>query len=128
MKADLYEMLDEKANALIDSLLESDMAREAMEAAAAAKAEQIAKRNHRSFGRYAIVNRVRGGKIQRNKMVSEKKGFKIKDGVIVKMSFAEKKRRKLAARIASRKRRAKQSQINFKTKLSMRIRDRRFGG
>ena len=55
-------------------------------------------------GKIDIVNRVRNGKVELHKRVSNTKGYRIKDGKIIKMSFGEKKKRKLGARIASRKR------------------------
>lgn len=84
-------------------------------------------KNRQSRGKIALVNRIRGGKLQMRKAVSNKKGYKIKNGQAVRMKPAEIKKRKLSARIASKKRRNKMSQINRKRGISLNIRNRRLG-
>ena len=76
-------------------------------------------------GKIDIVNRVRNGKVELHKRVSNTKGYRIKDGKIIKMSFGEKKKRKLGARIASRKRKIVMSRILKKRDKSMKLRKRR---
>lgn len=83
--------------------------------------------HRRVIGRIALVDRVRGGKIQIRHMVTAAVGFKIQDGQLVKMTPQERRTRKRAARISARKRRGEQSQINRNTKISMRKRNARFG-
>ena len=78
-------------------------------------------------GKIDIVNRVRNGKVELHKRVSNTKGYRIKDGKIFKMSFGEKKKRKIGARIASRKRRIIMSRILKKRDRSMVLRNRRLG-
>ena len=64
-----------------------------------------------------ISYRVDPGKVQ----------TKIVNGQAVKMTFAEMKRRKVAARIASKKRAAEMSTIERKRKISMNLRNARLG-
>lgn len=78
-------------------------------------------------GKIDIVNRVRNGKVELHKRVSNTKGYRIKDGKIIKMTFGEKKKRKLGARIASRKRRTIMSRILKKRDKSNVLRKRRLG-
>lgn len=84
-------------------------------------------RNYIARGRAAMVNRVRGGKLQLRKVVSDSKGYKIVAGVAVRMQPSEIKKRRIGARFASKKRRNVQAGINRKTKISMRLHARRLG-
>lgn len=101
--------------------------RKALEAAAIAKRIQANAHNRRVSGRVAIVNRVRNDKIQMQKKESIAKGYKIVNGQAVKMTFTEMKRRRIAARIASKKRAAEMSTIERKRKISMNLRNARLG-
>lgn len=70
------------------------------------------------------VNRVRDGKIQKNKIVTDRDGYKVNsDGIVVRMDPSEVKARKKGARKAARKRKITQNSINRKRARSMRIRD-----
>ena len=92
--------------------------------------ESLPQENNRNFisrGRAAMVNRVRGGQLQLRKVISDTKGYKVVAGVAVRMKPAEIKKRKIAARFASKKRRNMQPSINRKTKISMRLHARRLG-
>lgn len=128
---EMYDYLDSiQADALYDFhenlFLESAISLDKL----AAKLQQSGTGNNRNRmerGKIALVNRVRGGKLQMRKAVSNKKGYKIKDGQAVRMKPAEIKKRKLSARIASKKRRNQMSQINRKRGISLNIRDRRLG-
>jgi hypothetical protein len=71
---------------------------------------------------WAKVNRVRGGKVQRRKVVSQRPGYRIQAGKLVRMSTAEKRRRHLAQIKAARKRKPMISRILRKRKLSLRRR------
>lgn len=82
-------------------------------------------RNFISRGRSAMVNRVRGGELQLRKVISDSPGYKVKAGVAVRMQPAEIKKRKISARFAAKKRRNMQASINRKTKISMRLHNRR---
>lgn len=84
-------------------------------------------RNRQERGKIALVNRIRGGKLQMRKAVSNKKGYKIKNGQAVRMMPAEIKKRKISARVASKKRRNQMSQINRKRGISLNIRNSRLG-
>jgi hypothetical protein len=66
--------------------------------------------------------RVRGGKIQRRKKVSNVKGYTIRGGRLVKMKASERMHRKRAARKAKIKRKAKMARALIKRKRSLRKR------
>ena len=76
-----------------------------------------------SEARVKVVRaRVRGGKVQRRKKVSNVKGYTIRGGRLVKMKPAERMRRKRAARKAKVKRKAKLARALIKRKRSLRKR------
>lgn len=66
------------------------------------------------------LDRVRKGKIQRKKLKSVKKGYKVSGQKLVRMKPAEKRKRVIAAKKATRKRAAKLSAILRKRKISIR--------
>ena len=68
--------------------------------------------------------RIRGGKVQRRKKVSNVPGMTLRGGKLTRMSPAERRRRKLGAVKAARKTRSKKSQILRKRKLSLMKRSR----
>lgn len=75
--------------------------------------------------RIAIVAaRVRGGQIQRRKKVSTVPGMTVRAGQLVRMSPAERRRRKLGAKRAALKSRSKKSQALRKRKMSLLKRQR----
>lgn len=75
--------------------------------------------------RISIVKaRIRGGKIQRRKKVSNVVGMTMRGGKLTRMSPSERRRRKLGARKAARKARAKKSQMLRKRKMSLMKRSR----
>ena len=63
--------------------------------------------------------RIRGGKIQRRKKVSNVPGMTIRGGKLQRMSAAERRRRKLGARKAVRKRAPKMNRALMKRKRSL---------
>lgn len=63
--------------------------------------------------------RVRGGKIQRRKKTSNVKGSKLKGGKLVRMSAAEKIKRKRGARKAAMKSKSKRARALLKRKRSL---------
>ncbi len=70
--------------------------------------------------RIKIVNvRIRGGKVQRRKKVSNVQGYKLKGTRLVRMSTQERMHRKMAARKAKVKRRAKMARAIMKRKRTM---------
>lgn len=71
---------------------------------------------------WAKVNRVRGGKVQRRKMISQRPGYRIQNGKLVRMSALEKRKRHLAQVRAARKRKPMLNRILRKRKLSLRKR------
>lgn len=72
------------------------------------------------IGQKIRYDRVRGGKLQRKKFKAAKSGFKISGKKIVRMAPSEKRKRKISARKAARKRKAKLSSILKKRKISIR--------
>lgn len=70
--------------------------------------------------RVSIVKaRVRGGKIQRRKKVSNVPGMTLRGGTLKRMSAAERRRRKMGARKGKLKRKAKLSRSLMKRKRSL---------
>lgn len=85
--------------------------------------EIIAEANVQKMGRKKLVRaRVRGGKVQRRKMVSAVKGYTIRGGKLVRMPATERLKRKISARKAKMKRRAKLARALIKRKRSLRKR------
>ena len=70
--------------------------------------------------------RIRNGKVERRKKVSNVPGFTIRGGKMQRMSPAERRRRKLGAKRAKIKKRAKMQQINRKRARSL-IKRKRLG-
>lgn len=71
------------------------------------------------MGQKIRYDRVRGGKIQRKKIKSAKAGFRVSGKKLVKMNPSEKRKRKISAKKAARKRAAKLSSILKKRKISI---------
>jgi len=83
----------------------------------------IAEANVQKMGRKKLVKaRIRGGKVQRRKMVSAVKGYTIRSGKLTRMSSAERMRRRVAQRKAKIKRKAKAARALIKRKRSLRRR------
>lgn len=79
--------------------------------------------NVQKMGRTKLVRvRIRGGKVQRRKKVSGVKGYTMRGGRLTRMTPTERRHRRLAARMAKFKRRAKMSQIVRKRQRSLRRR------
>lgn len=68
------------------------------------------------------VSRVRSGKIQRRHVVSNRPGYKVVDGKVVRMSPLERRKRHLAQIKAARKRKPLLTRILRKRTLSLRRR------
>jgi hypothetical protein len=66
-----------------------------------------------------VKARIRGGKVQRRKKVSNVPGMTIRGGKLTRMSPAERRRRKMGAKRGKIKRKAKRSQTLMKRKRSM---------
>lgn len=83
----------------------------------------IAEANVQKMGRKKLVKaRIRGGKVQRRKMVSAVKGYTIRSGKLTRMTSAERMRRRVAQRKAKIKRKAKAARALIKRKRSLRRR------
>ena len=72
--------------------------------------------------RFAKVNRVRAGQVQRRKLVSLTPGYKVVGGKLVRMSSQEKMHRRIAQRKAARKRAPKLALILRKRTRSLKKR------
>lgn len=72
--------------------------------------------------RFSIVNRVRGGKIQRRRKVSNMPGYRFQDGRLVRMSTRERLHRKMAQRKGAIKRKSKMGIALRRRKISIRRR------
>lgn len=85
--------------------------------------EIVAEANVQRMGRKKLIKaRVRGGKVQRRKVVSAVKGYTIRGGKLTRMSSAERLRRRIAQRKGKVKRRAKLARAMIKRKRSLRRR------
>ncbi len=85
--------------------------------------EVIAEANVQRMGRKKLIRaRIRGGKVQRRKVVSAVKGYTIRGGKLTRMSSAERLRRRIAQRKGKVKRRAKLARSLIKRKRSLRRR------
>jgi hypothetical protein len=69
--------------------------------------------------RIKILTRVRGGKIQRRKKLSNVEGMTLRGGKLTRMSPAERRRRKMGARRGKVKRKSKMGRALMKRKRSM---------
>lgn len=72
--------------------------------------------------RFRVVNRVRAGKVQRRKKISNVKGYRFQDGRLVRMSPQEKMKRIRGQRKAKIKRKAKMARSLQRRKVSIRRR------
>ena len=85
--------------------------------------EIIAEANVQRMGRKKLIRaRVRGGKVQRRKVFSAVKGYTIRGGRMIRISPSERLKRKMGARRAKVKRRAKMARALIKRKRSLRKR------
>ncbi len=85
--------------------------------------EIIAEANVQKIGRKKLIRvRVRGGKVQRRKIVSGVKGYTIRGGKMIRMTSRERMKRKMGARRAKIKRKAKLARALIKRKRSLRKR------
>lgn len=79
--------------------------------------------NVQKMGRKKLIRaRVRGGKVQRRKVVSAVKGYTIRSGKLTRMTAAERMKRKISQRRAKIKRKAKAARALMKRKRSLRKR------
>jgi len=75
--------------------------------------------------RFKVVKaRIRGGKVQRRKKVATQPGMTFRGGKLIRMSPAERRKRKLGARKGKMKRRGKMAMIKRKRQMSIRKRER----
>ena len=111
------EMLEEKLDELIEERLTEEKAKIALEMF------DLEEGNIQKMGRTKLVRvRIRKGKVQRRSKVSAIPGYTIRGGKMIRMSPAERRHRKMAARKSKFKRRAKLGQALRKRKMSLRRR------
>lgn len=85
--------------------------------------EIIAEANVQKMGRKKLIRaRVRGGKVQRRKVVSAVKGYTIRGGKLTRMPASERLKRRISQRKAKLKRKAKKARALLKRKRSLRRR------
>ena len=85
--------------------------------------EIIAEANVQRMGRKKLIRaRVRGGKVQRRKVVSAVKGYTIRSGKLTRMTSSERLKRRIAQRKGKIKRKAKLARALIKRKRSLRKR------
>lgn len=70
----------------------------------------------------AKVNRIRGGKVQRRKLISTRPGYRVQAGKLVRMSSIERRKRHLAQVKAARKRKPMLARILRKRAVSIKRR------
>lgn len=93
---------------------------ELAEALESLEEENIDEGNITKMGRLKLIKaRIRGGKVQRRVKKSAVKGMTLRGGKLVRMSPTEKRARKLGARRAKIKRRAKLARALMKRKRSL---------
>ena len=79
--------------------------------------------NVQKMGRKKLIRaRIRGGKVQRRKVVSAVKGYTMRSGKLTRMTSAERLKRKISQRKAKVKRKAKAARALMKRKRSLRKR------
>ena len=111
------EILEEKLDELIEERLTEEKAKIALEMF------DLEEGNIQKMGRTKLVRvRIRKGKVQRRSKVSGVPGYTIRGGKMIRMSAAERRNRKMAARKSKFKRRAKLGQALRKRKMSLRRR------
>jgi hypothetical protein len=111
------EILEEKLDELIEERLTEEKAKIALEMF------DLEEGNIQKMGRTKLVRvRIRKGKVQRRKKVSAIPGYTMRGGKMIRMSPAERRHRKMAARKSKFKRRAKLGQALRKRKMSLRRR------
>ena len=122
LKEHLQNLINEKLN-----LIKLRIAAEMYEDFDYEIVDEAVNRNIQKMGRTKLVRvRIRGGKVQRRKKLSAVKGYTIRAGKLTRMSAQERRHRKMAARRAKFKRRAKLQQSLRKRKRSL-IRRRALG-
>jgi hypothetical protein len=107
-KKGLFEKISNKFEALIAEVIE--------------EVREFASDDAILEARFKIVNRVRNGKVQRRRKVSQVKGYRFQDGKLVRMSAREKLNRKRSQRKGAIKRKSKVAGALRRRKISIRKR------
>lgn len=99
------------------------------EEAMAALLEEVVAEELPAFMEAALkrVNRIRNGKVQRNRRVSVDKNYTLRNGRLVRISPLERRHRQLSQRLAAKKRKSKLSVALRRRKISL-MRRKALGG
>ena len=131
------EIFNEEVNSIVEKKMhevkkmmmaneQDTMVRKAFDGNPGARAEKLYRgvtEEELEEARIAIVKaRVRGGKVQRRKKVSNVSGYTLRGGQLTRMSVSERRNRKLGQRRGKIKRRAKLSRALMKRSRSLRKR------
>ena len=121
---DEYEQLNKSANKEKSDKLKSKI-KAGHDKLAGPKGDLPEETEQIDEARFKIVKaRIRGGKVQRRKKVSTQPGMTFRGGKLIRMSPAERRKRKLGARKGKMKRRGKMAMIKRKRQMSIRKRER----
>ena len=121
---DEYEQLNKSANKEKSDKLKSKI-KAGHDKLAGPKGDLPEETEQIDEARFKIVKaRIRGGKVQRRKKVATQPGMTFRGGKLIRMSPAERRKRKLGARKGKMKRRGKMAMIKRKRQMSIRKRER----
>lgn len=115
------------ANAILEERITIVLAKRLLEMKKAIAAEiieeEVEEEEQLDEARIRIVKaRIRNGKVQRRKKVSNVKGYTMRNGKMTRMTPGERRRRKLGQKRGKIKRRAKMSRTRMKRKIALRKR------
>lgn len=115
------------ANAILEERITIALAKRLLEMKKAIAAEiieeEVEEEEQLDEARIRIVKaRIRNGKVQRRKKVSNVKGYTMRNGKMTRMTPGERRRRKLGQNRGKIKRRAKMSRTRMKRKIALRKR------
>lgn len=115
------------ANAILEERITIALAKRLLEMKKAIAAEiieeEVEEEEQLDEARIRIVKaRIRNGKVQRRKKVSNVKGYTMRNGKMTRMTPGERRRRKLGQKRGKIKRRAKMSRTRMKRKIALRKR------
>jgi hypothetical protein len=115
------------ANAILEERITIVLAKRLLEMKKAIAAEiieeEVEEEEQLDEARIRIVKaRIRNGKVQRRKKVSNVKGYTMRNGKMTRMTPGERRRRKLGQKRGKIKRRAKMSRTRMKRRIALRKR------
>lgn len=121
IKPDYDNIEDKRKDQVATSHLKSDLPKPENTTVVKKNSDNpVIKEEELDESRFKIVRaRIRGGKVQRRKKVATVKGMTFRGGKLVRMSPAERRRRKLGQRRGKMKRKSKLSRTLMKRRRSM---------